>query len=34
MHLLHLLALLFKHLGIDLGNVGENGRRYDDIEEK
>ena len=31
---LYLLMLLFKHLGIGLGNIGENERKHDNIEER
>ena len=34
MSLLYLLMLLFKHLGIGLGNVRENRRKHDNIEER
>jgi len=34
MSLLYLLMLLFKHLGISLGNIGKNRRKHDNIEEK
>jgi len=31
---LYFLLLLFKHFGIILGDVGVNGERYGNIEEK
>jgi len=32
--LLHLLALLFKHLSVSLGNIEENGEKYGNIKER
>jgi len=34
MSLLHFLPLFFKHFSIILGDVGGNGERYSDTEEK
>jgi len=31
---LYFISLLFKHLGIILRNIGEDGGRHGDIEEK
>jgi len=34
MPFLHFIVLLFKYFSIVLGDVGENGRKYGDTEEK
>ena len=34
MFLLHLLPLLFKHVGVILGNIRGDGRRHDDTKAK